>query len=306
MGKDLTAQDASTLYERLEKYSMVGDLFEDVIQELYSVHLRPGEICVDGGANQGCHAIRMAELIGHGKVHAYEPIPEVAQLLFQNAVRAEVSDRIDIHVCALADAVGVRDFVSLYNPSDLVPSHCSGLRRNLAIPDDWACRTIRVPVTTLDCSLAGLRGLAFIKLDLEGGEYHALLGGANTIESHRPLIAFENNLGESASLYQYSSNDFFGLLERLGYGLVDILGTTLTREIWDSDACVPWYWIAYPRELGRPDWMTCSINAVLQRHGFPSRGVLGSLTCRVTSLVPRVVRRLHRVRRKIARVAKAL
>jgi FkbM family methyltransferase len=210
----------------------------------------------------------MAHLIKHGKVHAYEPIPEVAEILRQEAAKVGVLDRIEIHVCALADTEGERDFVSFFTPSDEKPAYYSGLR-TFPTPEDWVRQIIRTPVTTLDRSLAGVSGLTFIKLDLEGGEYHALLGGERIINSQRPIIVFENWRG-SGALYQYSDHDLFGLLERLGYELFDIMGTRVTRQLWESAAWIPVYSVAFPRERGWPDGMTSSINEALRMHGFPS------------------------------------
>jgi FkbM family methyltransferase len=268
MRPNLTGRQVSKLYGPLKEYRKLSALYEDVIHALYSAHLRPGDICVDGGAHRGLHTIPMAHLIEHGKVHAYEPIPEVAEILRQEATKARVRDQIEIHVCALADTEGERDFVSLYTPSDENPAYYSGLR-SVGTPEEWASQTIRTPVTTLDRSLAGVSGLTFIKLDLEGGEYHALLGGERIISSQRPLIVFEHGHG-TAMLYQYSDDDLFRLFKRLDYELVDIMGTRVTREVWERAAWIPGYSIAFPRELGSPDGMTSSINKVLRMHGFPS------------------------------------
>ena len=98
---------------------------------------------------------------------------------------------------------------------------------------------------------------------------HALLGGERIINSQRPIIVFENWRG-SGALYQYSDDDLFGLLERLGYELFDIMGTRVTRQLWESAAWIPVYSIAFPRERGWPDGMTSSINEALRMHGFPS------------------------------------
>ena len=227
----MTAREVSTLYRPLRRYRNLSDLFEDLVQAFYSAHVRPGDLCVDGGANRGRHSILVAQLVGHGKVHSYEPLPEIVELLIHNLSEAHVRQRVEIHTCALADVGGARDFVSFYSPSNHVSDYYSGLRKK-ATPEDWAWQTIRTPVTTLDCSLSGLSGLSFIKLGLKGGEYHALSGGEQIIKSQRPLIVFENGRHRAAALYGYSVDDFWDLLERLGYALADILGTEMTPELW--------------------------------------------------------------------------
>jgi hypothetical protein len=51
---------------------------------------------------------------------------------------------------------------------------------------------ISVPVTTLDAFIAAGGPVPhFIKIDVEGGEYEVLYGGANLFASHRPQIIVE-------------------------------------------------------------------------------------------------------------------
>jgi FkbM family methyltransferase len=85
---------------------------------------------------------------------------------------------------------------------------------------------------------------SFIKLDIEGGEYHAIAGARGIIRRDKPLLAFE--CGDATKLYGYSREEFFRLFDEIGYGLFDIFGQPYDIETW-SRPNRPWYLIGAPR-----------------------------------------------------------
>src|SRR5687767_3344890 len=71
-------------------------VFETIIAKLYSALLRPGDVCVDGGANRGLHTGRLARCVGPtGQVIAVEPIPSLSKEL---AGMLEVSGLSNVRV----------------------------------------------------------------------------------------------------------------------------------------------------------------------------------------------------------------
>jgi hypothetical protein len=60
--------------------------------------------------------------------------------------------------------------------------------------------------------------VSLIKVDVEGGEYHALLGAERTITTHRPVIIFEAS-ARSTGQYGVTPHDFTTFFGRLGYRL---------------------------------------------------------------------------------------
>ena len=71
-----------SLVQRLFHANKLADLFEIIIQEIYSDILISGDIAVDGGANFGKHLFAIAHAVGStGKVIAFEPIPELVEKL---------------------------------------------------------------------------------------------------------------------------------------------------------------------------------------------------------------------------------
>lgn len=88
-----------------------------------------------------------------------------------------------------------------------------------------------VPVITLDSlNLAP----DFIKIDIEGREYHALMGGQETIKANHPVIMLEEN--QNNRRYGVADNACKALLESWGYEHVE----TYYGEAPDTDQVFVW------------------------------------------------------------------
>jgi hypothetical protein len=124
----------------------------------------------------------------------------------------------------------------------------SGLRLR-DTPTPPRVERLEVACVTLDTLLAGRQGLGLIKLDLEGGEFHALLGARETLARQRPAVIFECARRQTAALYGYSRDDYFGFFETIGYRLLDLLGDPFGPADWER-GLDPFYRVAVPRGSG--------------------------------------------------------
>ena len=71
--------------------------------------------------------------------------------------------------------------------------------------------------------------IAFMKIDLEGGEYHAIKGAVSTIRRWHPVIVFEAS-SRSTGQYGVTAADLYDLVTKtLGYEL-STMGRWLGRE----------------------------------------------------------------------------
>ncbi len=146
----------------------LGDFFEDIIKAVYSAILRPGDLAVDCGASGGLHTVPLSELVGpSGRVVAVEAISDLAAGLARRGF-----PNVDIKATAIGAVTGRASFSVVRNKVGY-----SGLQQRRDLPGDLAgsVDVIDVPVATLDSLLAD-RGqrVRFVKMDLEGGEFHAL------------------------------------------------------------------------------------------------------------------------------------
>jgi hypothetical protein len=145
-----------------------------------------------------------------------------------------------VFLCTFAGAM-----IGMYASSRLPDHHLSRFHRGYQIGHG-----LRRRVGHLDSLLADRRQrVRFVKMDLEGGEFHALLGTTSILHD-RPLVIFENGLENAANLYGYASEDWFSLFERVDFAVFDLFGRPFCRDYWHAGG-MPWYFIAAAR--GSPD-----------------------------------------------------
>lgn len=217
--------------------------FEPVIQSVYQEIVKAGDSAIDAGAHSGLHTLPLARQVGpHGLVVALEPIPKLAWLLKAKIVveAPELASSVRVIEVAVSKFTGSANFIVASDPA------YSGLQPRV-YPANTTTRTIRVNVDTLDNVCSDLDRLTFIKLDLEGGEFDAIVGGASLIRKHRPVLVFEYDVHRTPLYYGFRHQellDFFGGLE---YDIVDVLGVPFDDpDLWRSAKV--WYYFAIPRE----------------------------------------------------------
>ena len=175
--------------ESLFRHHEANNSFETLIEQCYSTVLQPGDAAVDGGAHVGMHTLPMAALVGNrGAVFAYEPIPSLADTVVYNCRHLP---QVHVFNAALAARNGRTKFHLLSEEPWL-----SGIARRFENTDK--------PVTVIEVATLALDELAtqpirFIKLDLEGGEYHAVRGACSLLAAQQPIIALECGRADAAA-----------------------------------------------------------------------------------------------------------
>jgi FkbM family methyltransferase len=217
-----------------------GECLEILLSRIYHCIIRPGDIVVDGGANGGLHALPLGRLIGAlGRLFAYEPLPHAFHDLTQAVVRTGLDQRSILRDVAIGREPKRATFYR--HKTNLGLS--SARRMNDA--DDWI--ELQVDFVRLDDEAIPI-GVAFIKLDLEGGERDALVGARQIIARDRPVIAFENGFEWPAERFGYTIASFWGFFADLDYEVYDFLGRK-ARSVADfSNKRLVWELIAIPRE----------------------------------------------------------
>lgn len=158
-----------------------------------------GDWCLDVGANVGHYTLRLSELVGSGRVIAFEPMPATFELLATNSagrsnitlVNAAVSNRTSLARMSTPcyDGTSLANYYkSTISDNGDVPVLC-------VAPDDWA-----------------LPRISLIKIDAERHDEVALQGMRKIIERDRPLLIVE-------SLHEDS------LLHGLGYSVERLKGS---------------------------------------------------------------------------------
>ena len=162
--------------------------------------LKRGGIGIDIGAHVGAILNRIVAAAPQGEHHAFEPLLHLAEQL-----RA-VFPMVRVHQKAVGDAPSTTTFLHVVND----PGY-SGLRRREYDRPDPVFDEFTVEVVRLDDVIGIEEKVAFIKLDIEGGEYHALRGALSTIRRCQPVIVFEAAL-RSTGCYGVSASELFDLI----------------------------------------------------------------------------------------------
>jgi FkbM family methyltransferase len=228
-----------------EKTRSNAKILETIIEAIYSECLAPSEDCIDGGAHMGRHCLPMAENLASGQVYAFEAIPALAEKLQSQIEKKGLEKKIVLVSKAISNREGTTSF--MYAPDS--PGY-SGIKKR-KYPPNTKIETINVPLTTLDSEIKNKSNIKIIKLDLEGGEFHALQGAEQILHDGRPVVMFENGRESSAGFYNYTKNDFWNFFKKTDYELYDIFGTSFFPEFWNT--WVPWTFIGIPSESRKKD-----------------------------------------------------
>jgi FkbM family methyltransferase len=179
---------------------------------LFEELLRPDSDCLDVGAHEGAVLREMVRLAPKGRHVAWEPLPAFARRLRDEFPSVEVRE------AALSDRAGERAFAHVLDE----PGWSGFVAR--PTPAGSAVETITVRCERLDDALPeGLRP-ALVKIDVEGAEEQVLLGAADTLRRHRPVVVFEHGAG-SADHYGTTPDRIHDLFTGfLGYRLFGLDG----------------------------------------------------------------------------------
>ncbi|GII91851.1 FkbM family methyltransferase [Sinosporangium siamense] len=183
--------------------------------------VRPGDVCLDLGAEYGLYTYPLARLVGgRGAVHSVEPLPGPAALLAAG-IRGLGCANVRLHRVALGGRRG-EAVMSLPLRGGL-PVHgraylTEGARGPGPNVEFRRTREVRTAVTTLDalCRDERLHRVDFIKADVEGAEAAVLQGGAEVLVRHRPTLMLEIEDRHLAK-YGCDSSAVVDPLRELGY-----------------------------------------------------------------------------------------
>ncbi len=158
--------------------------YEGHFAELFSKLIRPGDRCIDVGANIGIHTIRMAKLAGTaGEVLAFEPDEDLVSRANRNLSLNNLAN-VRLIRSAVTDAGG--GTALLYRPA----AQDSNKGRASLLPHHYLTGSARtVPTTRIDDANKG--PVAVIKIDVEGHEGAVLMGARETISKYGPCIIYE-------------------------------------------------------------------------------------------------------------------
>lgn len=174
------------IYARQSDYdvgaAVAKDMYEPHVTQVFKRALKPGMVVLDIGANIGYFSMLAAALVEDtGHVYAIEPNPENIKLL-EASRRANKFNHVTPYQLAAGRQPG------------LLVLHAAASNGTTATPSqdfETLMQAVTVPALPIDTLLSDVQRLDFVKLDIEGAEFNALLGARRLIERFRPFIVSE-------------------------------------------------------------------------------------------------------------------
>lgn len=170
--------------EHMQQYRGVGLMYEPDVMAAIINFVRPGDICIDAGANLGYHSILMAKIIGEtGQVLCFEPDPVCFEKLKANFVLNKVD-----HVCFPIPAALWSDDMNLnfYLP------HVCGYGSFIKFANAVQVPTV-VEAVALDSVLNPEVNVRLLKIDCEGAEEGILHGAEKLLKRGIDAVIAEFN-----------------------------------------------------------------------------------------------------------------
>ncbi|GAA4828502.1 FkbM family methyltransferase [Paenibacillus vulneris] len=155
--------------------------------------LKAGQIAVDIGANVGYFSVLFGMLVGPlGKVIAYEANPKLVEYLNDSLSINYLHDRTIVCNKAVYSAERTIPFYAneKFKGNASVNKHNADYFQH----DKEEVHSVDVPAERLDLHYDALPQIDLLKMDIEGGEYHAFLGMQQYLERRTVgTVVFELN-----------------------------------------------------------------------------------------------------------------
>jgi FkbM family methyltransferase len=144
-------------------------------------------VCYDIGANLGYHTLIMAKSAKQGQVYAFEPIPQVCEILEKNLKINDIKNVIIVQK-VISRQNGI---VTLGRDIEIDQA---AFRFATEVNEYLAREMIKCEAVTLDKFVCeGNLPPSFIKIDVEGAEVDVLLGGLNILRNLKPILLCETH-----------------------------------------------------------------------------------------------------------------
>lgn len=181
--------------------------------------LKDNEAAVlDIGANIGIMSVHLAQKVPNATIHAFEPIPDNANVLKKILKRFKLKN-VQVHECALGEQEGTVEMILPLNGKTKMQG-LSHVKHDTI--DEWnEGQEFEVPMKTLDDLFPNVQ-IQGIKIDVENFEFFVLKGGVQMLEKQKPFIY--------AELWENKNRELcFELLHSLSYQTYVIEGNHIVR-----------------------------------------------------------------------------
>lgn len=187
-------------------------MFEVPLTKYFMKNVKAGDTVVDIGTNVGYFTLLAAKLVGvQGCVIGYEANPQMYTFVQNNIAMNWVTDQVKL----FNKAVYSKKTEITFQLSENFHAYSSISDRPVIDNVNDSFTSISVPAVDLDSELGSMDKIDLLKIDIEGGEYQALLGMMDLIKQKKiKRISFEWNkpmLGEEAEPFKLLLSEMLNL-----------------------------------------------------------------------------------------------
>lgn len=166
----------------------------------------PDSNCIDIGCHKGEVMDDILRISPNGKHFGFEPIP----YMYEALKRKYAQSNCEIYNLALSENKG---FIS-FNHVVSNPAYSGILRREYDHAE--TIEKIEVKTDRLDNIIPAAIPITLVKIDVEGAEYHVLMGSEGLLKRDKPFVIFEHGLGAS-NFYGTTPELVYHFFEKLDY-----------------------------------------------------------------------------------------
>ena len=205
-------------------------IYESELLRLICGLARPQSWYFDIGANIGLMSVPVLRQRTDLKVLSFEPSPNSSPHLKRTLKESGLEERWQIRVKAVGKAKGQAEFTV----GEARLAGYDGLKHTERVAK---LGTHQVEITTLDDEWdeLGKPDVSFMKLDIEGAELEALVGGVRLLQKCRPKILLEW-YAENLPPYGVKASDLLRWAEANNYEVVSVPTMTVVRSTTMLDA----------------------------------------------------------------------
>jgi FkbM family methyltransferase len=196
--------------------------FEPVETEIVKKEIKENDIILDIGANIGYYSLIFAQLTGKsGKVYSFEPDPTNFEILKKN-ILVNKHENVILENKAVSNKEGnLKLYLSTEN---------NGMHR--IYPSKWCKDSIDINSIKIDNYFnIKKQKIDFVKLDIEGAEYDALLGMESIIQNNENIIIFIEFVPASLEEHGTNPEDVLDFFINEGFKIFRINNETKLKEI---------------------------------------------------------------------------
>jgi FkbM family methyltransferase len=192
-----------------------GRIYDEEILAAARKHINSGTVVLDVGANFGQMSILFSDIVGEtGRVYSFEADDFIFEILTKNIAANDRERRIIPVFGAVHSVAGqilhfpVQDFVRFQTYGSYGIDYNGKAGRSVG----------SITIDSLEIS----EPISFMKIDVQGGDLHAMRGAVKTIEKNRMPILFEYEYQFEAE-YNLSFQEYVDFVAQIGYRFENVI-----------------------------------------------------------------------------------